>query len=405
MNAVAQEKPEAKGCGRLVLVDGSGYIFRAYHALPPLTMKDGTPTGAVYGFTNMLLKLREAYTDDCLVVIFDASRQSFRQDMYAEYKAHRPPAPDDLVPQFALVREATRALNISAIELEQFEADDLIASYAESAAAVGTEVVIISSDKDLMQLIRPGVTMFDPMKNKPIGEKEVAEKFGVAPDKVVEVQALIGDATDNVPGVPGIGPKTAAELIGQYGTVENLLAHCGEIKQPKRREVLTQHAEDARMSRRLVELKRDVPLPVPLDGLETKPVDRAQLFDFLTAHEFGGILKRLGAAPTVVSPPPDLVPEKEIAKHYETVTDEVALARWIAEAVRAGKVAIDTESTSIREGEAALVGIGLAIAPGRACYIPLAHVEAGASQTNLFDAPSAGGQRLVPGQLPCSRVL
>ncbi|MEJ0010736.1 MAG: DNA polymerase I [Alphaproteobacteria bacterium] len=417
MQQSAQSKPDA-GCARLVLVDGSGYIFRAYHALPPLTRRDGTPTGAVYGFTTMLLKLRETYAGDCLTVIFDASRQSFRQEVYAAYKAHRPPAPEDLVPQFALVREATRAMNIPSIELEQFEADDLIASYAEAAAAAGQEVVIVSSDKDLMQLIRPGVAMFDPMKNKPIGEVEVMEKFGVAPGKVTEVQALIGDSTDNVPGVPGIGPKTAAELIGQYGTVENLLAHLDEIKQPKRREALVQHAGNARISRQLVELKRDAPLPVPLGELQPVPLDRAKLIEFLSAQEFTGILKRLGAhADTVIPAQAGISVEagasgerdsrlrgNNIIKNYETITDEAVLAAWIADAIRAGKIGIDTRTTSIREGEAELVGIGLSIAPGRAAYVPLGHIEAGAAQGNMFDAQPGGG-RLAPGQLGKARAL
>ena len=231
---------------RLVLIDGSGYIFRAYHGIRPMSRPDGTPIHAVFGYTNMLLKLRETYAGDYLTVIFDASRRSFRNAFYAEYKAHRPPAPDDLVPQFPLTREATLAMGVPSIELEEYEADDLIASYAEAGRAAGLEVVIVSSDKDLMQLIAPGVTMFDPMKDKPIGAAEVFEKFGVTPDKVIEVQALIGDASDNVPGVPGIGPKTAAELIAQFGDVEGVFANLDAIKQPKRREVLAAHAENAR---------------------------------------------------------------------------------------------------------------------------------------------------------------
>ncbi|MFZ4125079.1 MAG: 5'-3' exonuclease, partial [Rickettsiales bacterium] len=271
---------------RLVLVDGSGYIFRAYHALPPLTRKDGTPVGAVYGFTNMMLRLRENYADDHLVVIFDASRISFRQTIYPEYKAHRPPAPEDLVPQFALVREATKALGIPAIELADYEADDLIASYAEAAKKQGMETLIISSDKDLMQLISEGVKMRDPMKQKDIGLENVMDKFGVAPEKMTEVQALIGDSVDNVPGVPGIGPKTAAELINQFGTLENLLANLDQIKQPKRRESLQAHAEAARISRQLVELKKDVPLPEPINDLHAKPLDLDVLLAFLTEQNF-----------------------------------------------------------------------------------------------------------------------
>ena len=395
-------------CDRLILVDGSGYIFRAYHAIRPLSRSDGTPVNAVYGFTTMLMKLRETYAKDCLVVIFDASRKSFRQDIYPEYKAHRPPAPEDLVPQFALVREATRAMNIPAIELDQFEADDLIASYAEHAVRDGKQVVIVSSDKDLMQLIRPEVAMFDPMKNKPVGAHEVFEKFGVTPDKVVEVQALIGDTSDNVPGVPGIGPKTAAELIQQFGSLEGVLENLDAIKQVKRREVLTQHAQAARISRRLVELKRDVPLPVPLEALATQPVDSAQLTAFLSAQEFHAILKRVGGnpSPVVTRPPvarPPRASEPLPACAYETVSDEVTLQRWIAEAMHAGIVAIDTETTSLSAVDAELVGISLATKAGRACYIPLNHVTAREkAQANLFDE---GPPKRLDGQMDCARVL
>jgi len=218
------------------LVDGSGYIFRAFHALPPLTRADGTPVNAVLGFTSMLMKLISETDADHIAVIFDASEKTFRNDIYPEYKAHRPPAPEELIPQFGLIREATRAFNLPAVELAGYEADDLIATYARLAKAAGADVTIVSSDKDLMQLINDRVKMLDPIKNRPIGIAEVEEKFGVGPDKVVEVQALAGDSTDNVPGVPGIGVKTAAELIKTYGDVENLLAHAAEIKQPKRRE-------------------------------------------------------------------------------------------------------------------------------------------------------------------------
>ncbi len=229
MNAAAKPK-------HVYLVDGSGYIFRAFHALPPLTRADGTPVNAVLGFTSMLMKLLGDTDADHIAVIFDASRESFRNKIYADYKAHRPDPPPELIPQFALIREATQAFNMPAIEMRGFEADDLIATYARQAVEGGAEVTIVSSDKDLMQLIRPGIRMFDPMKNKSIGPAEVEEKFGVPPDKVVEVQALAGDSTDNVPGVPGIGVKTAAELIKTYGDVDTLLKRAGEIKQPKRRE-------------------------------------------------------------------------------------------------------------------------------------------------------------------------
>lgn len=411
MNETTQEKP------RLILVDGSGYIFRAYHALPPLTRPDGVAVGAVYGFTTMLLKLRETYAKDYLVVIFDASRKSFRNEMYAEYKAHRPPAPDDLIPQFALVREATKALNIPAIEMENYEADDLIASYACAARDKGQEVVIISSDKDLMQLIQPGVSMLDPMKNKVIGAAQVLEKFGVTPDKVIEVQALIGDSVDNVPGVPSIGPKTAAELINQFGSVEGVLANLDQIKQPKRREVLTQHAENARLSRRLVELSCDVPLPQPVESFDMVPLAVDRLGEFLAAQNFTSLAKKLGThsadapfAPrqeTAVPTAKPVAAPVAVDANYETVRDEAALQRWIKAAQEVGYVAVDTETTSLNAVDAELVGISLSIAPGKACYIPLGHVtEGAAAQTSLFDAPSGGGvKRLAEGQLPRERAL
>ncbi|PZP86595.1 MAG: DNA polymerase I [Azospirillum brasilense] len=409
---------------RLILVDGSGYIFRAYHALPPLTRKDGTAVGAVYGFTTMLLNLREQYAEDYLVVIFDASRKSFRNEFYADYKAHRPDPPEDLIPQFALVREATRALKIPAIEMENFEADDLIASYATAGRQQGMEVLIISSDKDLMQLICEGVSMWDPMKKKPIGEAEVMEKFGVHPCKVIEVQALIGDSVDNVPGVPSIGPKTAAELINAYGDVEGVLANLANIKQPKRREVLTQHADAARISRRLVELRHDVPLPTPVETFDLVPLDNTALFEFLEAQNFTSLAKKMGAASAhapfaqehaVSSAPSQKAPTAAQATAavapvkvaYETVRDEASLARWIAQAQAAGYVAIDTETTSLNAVEAELVGISLATEAGRACYIPVGHVtEGAAAQGGLFDAPTGGGAtRLADGQLPRDRVL
>lgn len=420
MTAPTQAKAANK-TPRLILVDGSGYIFRAYHALPPLTRKDGTPVGAVYGFTTMLLNLREQYAEDYLVVIFDASRKSFRNELYVEYKAHRPDPPEDLIPQFALVREATRALKIPAIEMENFEADDLIASYATAARKQGMEALIISSDKDLMQLITDGVSMWDPMKKKPIGEAEVLEKFGVSPAKVIEVQALIGDSVDNVPGVPSIGPKTAAELINAYGDVEGVLANLENIKQPKRREVLTQHAEAARISRQLVELRHDVPLPTPVEAFDLVPLDNTALFEFLEAQNFTSLAKKMGAssahAPFAPNEAPTNMPAQTAAAPapsastihatYETVRDEASLARWITVAQAAGYVAIDTETTSLNAVEAELVGISLATEAGRACYIPVGHVtEGAAAQGGLFDAPASGGAtRLADGQLTRNRVL
>jgi DNA polymerase-1 len=406
---------------RLILVDGSGYIFRAYHGLPPLTRRDGTPVGAVYGFTTMLLRLRETYKHDMLAVIFDAGRQTFRSELFPQYKMNRSETPEDLIPQFPLVREATRALNIPAIELENYEADDLIASYAHAARVQGREVVIISSDKDLMQLVVDGqVTMMDPMKNKTIGSAQVVEKFGVMPDKVIEVQALIGDSVDNVPGVPSIGPKTAAELILQFGDVEGVLANLAQIKQPKRREVLTTHAEAARLSRQLVILKDDIPLPVALQDLETRPFDKAALAAFLEQQNFTSLAKKMGVAgneqvaatvtttPTAHAAPVAPAPNA-IQASYETVTDEAQLQRWVAEATAQGYVAIDTETTSLHAVDAELVGISLATQAGKACYIPLQHVTempvAATSQSSLFDAPTTTEKKLVEGQLPLARAL
>ncbi|MCE3006615.1 MAG: DNA polymerase I [Rickettsiales bacterium] len=432
---------------RLVLVDGSGYIFRAFHALPPLTRGDGTPVGAVYGFTNMMLKLREQFAGDHLVVIFDASRRSFRQEIYPDYKAHRPPAPEDLVPQFALVREATAALGIPAIELENFEADDLIASYAESAKREGIATIIVSSDKDLMQLITPEVQMLDPMKQKPIGAAEVKEKFGVTPDKVIEVQALIGDATDNVPGVPGIGPKTAAELIHQFGDVETLLASIDQIKQPKRRESLTAHAEDARLSRRLVELKRDIPLPRPIDDLHAQPLNLDVLLPFLTAQRFTSLIKKFGggeesrvesressgknsknvesdnSVSSLFSPSPSFSLSSSSSTHstldsrlstlpYITIRDATTLIQWVKEAQAQGFVALDTETTSLHAMDAELVGVSLALAPGQAAYLPLGHLDedSGAGegggalpQNDLFSA--APTRKLAEGQMNRAEAL
>jgi DNA polymerase I len=277
------------------LVDGSGYIFRAYHALPPLTRSDGTPIGAVLGYSNMLAKLLHETDADHLAVVFDRAKTSFRNRIYGAYKAHRPEPPSDLVPQFRLVRQATDAFSVCAIEREDYEADDLIATYARLAAAEGATVTIVSSDKDLMQLIGDGISMLDPIKQRKIGEAEVREKFGVGPEKVADVLALSGDSVDNVPGVPGIGVKTAAELVNAYGDLESLLAHLAEIKQPKRRQLLLDFAEQARLSKRLVLLDDQVPLPMPLEALEVKPLSREKLFPFLRELEFKALLSRIEA--------------------------------------------------------------------------------------------------------------
>ena len=388
----------------LYLVDGSGYIFRAYHALPPLTRKsDGLPVGAVSGFCNMLLKLLNDMgaqeTPTHLAVIFDASGKSFRNDIYPEYKAHRPPAPEDLVPQFPLVREAVKAFDIPAIELEGFEADDLIAAYADAAAKQGARVTIVSSDKDLMQLVSDQIDMVDTMKDKFIDAAGVVEKFGVGPDRVIDVQALAGDSVDNVPGVPGIGIKTAAQLIDEYGDLDSLLARAGEIKQNKRRENLIEFAEQARISRELVSLKRDTPMPVGFADMALSEPQGTKLIGFAKAMEFNTLTKRLAerydwavddfaasAALAADDSPP--VARNESAgdyrplpaamgaldtSSYSCISDGDALAGFIARAYDTGIVAIDTETDGLDAMQCRLVGVSLAVAPGEAAYMPLAH--------------------------------
>ena len=300
--------PIIKG-SHVYLIDGSGYIFRAFHALPPLTRpSDGLPVGAVHGFCAMLWKLlqdsKKSSGPTHLAVIFDASEKTFRNEIYKDYKAHRPPAPEELIPQFPLIRDAVKAFNVACIEQDGYEADDLIATYAKQALAAGGEVTIVSSDKDLMQLVQPGLVMLDTMKNRTIGPDEVREKFGVPPDKVVDVQALAGDSTDNVPGVPGIGVKTAAELINEYGDLETLLARAGEIKQPKRRERLTEFALQARLSRELVTLKDDVPITVPVEQLGVREPEPESLLGFLREMEFSTLTKRIAEGLKVEAPPP-----------------------------------------------------------------------------------------------------
>ena len=380
----------------LFLVDGSGFIFRAFHALPPMTRGDGTPINAVFGFTTMLMKLVSETDADAIAVIFDAARKTFRSDIYPAYKAHRPPPPEDLVPQFPLIREATRAFDLPCVELEGFEADDIIATYARQAAALGTKVTIVSSDKDLMQLVGDGIEMLDPIKNKAIGAAEVLEKFGVAPSKVIHVQALCGDATDNVPGVPGIGVKTAAQLIGEFGDIETLLARTAEIKQPKRREALEANAEAARVSLRLVTLDAQVPVPEPLDDFAVRPPDPARLVRFLEEQGFRSIVTRVQAKLPAAAAGPAVAPAAP-ARDYELVLTEAALERWIAAATLAGTVAIDTETTSLDPLRCDLVGVSLAVEPGRACYIPLRHSRAEAQGSLALggDVPAAEGPALI----------
>jgi DNA polymerase-1 len=408
------------------LVDGSGYIFRAYHALPPLTRPDGTPVGAVLGFTNIMLKFLRETDADHIAVVFDASQRTFRNRIYEAYKAHRPETPDDLVPQFALVREATDAMNVARIEQVDFEADDLIAAYAKAAVKAGATVTIVSSDKDLMQLVSDKIEMFDPIKQRPIGPAEVREKFGVGPEQVIEVQALIGDSVDNVPGVPGIGVKTAAELIGTYGTLENLLKRAEEIKQPKRRQNLIEFAEQARISKRLVTLDASVPLPLPLEALAVRPLDGQKLGRFLQEQNFRALLNRLDSqlrttmgngaaspAPRPASPAASpagangemavAVPENLAGAKatYELVQDLPALERWIARALDEGAVAVEVETASSDAMRAELLGVSLATQPGVACYVPLGH-RALVEGLDLGDV-GASGPALK--QIPRERAL
>ncbi|MBU2956430.1 DNA polymerase I [Paracoccus sp. 1_MG-2023] len=401
-----------KGC-HLHLIDGSAFIFRAYHALPPLTRKsDGLPVGAVAGFCNMLWKyVQDSGGSDApthAAVIFDHSAKTFRNEIFPDYKANRPPPPEDLRPQFPLTRDATRAFNIACIETEGYEADDIIAALACKARDAGGAVTIISSDKDLMQLVGDGVEMLDPIKNKTLGPDEVFEKFGVGPDRVVDVQALAGDAVDNVPGAPGIGIKTAALLIQEYGDLESLLDRASEIKQPKRRQTLIDHAEQIRISKRLVQLDCDTPLDFTLESLAVNDPVADDLLGFLTEMEFRTlttrVAERLGAeAPAIQAPAvPDAPAAPEMpaidTATYETVTDMDRLQVWIDRIRDLGEVALDTETTGLDEMRADLVGISLAVAPGEACYVPLGHVEG--ESGGLF-----GGAERVAGQLDARAVL
>lgn len=367
----------------LILIDGSGYIFRAYHRLPPLTNKAGLPAGAVYGFTTMLWKLVENIRkqDDApthFAVIFDSSRKSFRQDLYPAYKAHRPPPPEDLVPQFPLIREATRAFSVPSIEQEGLEADDIIACYSRVALERGFQVTVYSSDKDLMQLIQPRLNLFDPVNNCLIGSEQVVKKFGVVPEKLGDLLALMGDTADNIPGVPGVGPKTASRLINEYGNLSEILESAPEIKQPKLRQNLIEYKETAILSRELVALVDDKPLPEPLDNLVVKGVDMTPLRDFLSEQGFSSLLARAGGGQSA----PVADGSKEMAASssqsfdpdaYETVIDEKALDRWIADIYQKGQVAVDTETDNLDATQARLVGVSLSTEAGKACYIPCGH--------------------------------
>ena len=428
ITATETPAPTANG-GGLYLVDGSGFIFRAFHALPILNRPDGTPVNAVLGFSNMLLKLLADLKAEAVAVVFDSSRKTFRSDFYPDYKAHRPEPPEELKPQFALIREATDAFCLPNMELDGFEADDLIATYARLANEAGREVTIVSSDKDLMQLVRPGVRMLDPLKNRLIGPDEVFEKFGVPPEKVVDVQALAGDSVDNVPGVPGIGVKTAAQLITEYGDLDSLLARASEIKQPARRQKLIDFAEQARVSRRLVMLDDQVPVPKPLDELRVREPDHQKLIDFLRAQGFRTIVARVEAemrkdgtiadgavgGETAGAAAPSSTPAGDapvaasrtrdsgmdaVEARYELVQDVEALRVWVRRARETGLLALDTETDSLTPATATLVGISLATEPGLACYIPLEHKAEGAANGEFaFDAAPA------PKQIPVAEAI
>jgi DNA polymerase I len=394
----------------LHLIDGSGFIFRAYHALPPLTRKsDGLPIGAVAGFCNMLYKFVEdqkgADAPTHVAVIFDAKGKTFRNDIYDKYKANRPPAPEDLVPQFPLTREATRAFNLACLEAEGYEADDIIATLAVQARDAGGRVTIISSDKDLMQLVGGGVEMLDAMKNRRIGIEEVEEKFGVGPDRVIDIQSLAGDSVDNVPGAPGIGIKTAALLINEYGDLETLLAQAGEIKQPKRRETLINFADQIRISRELVTLKIDTPLDVTLESFEVQEPVPEDLLGFLAEMEFRTLTARIASklgvdAPSITEDTPQAAEISALpfdADKYECVRDADALQVWLDRIYERGYVAVDTETTGLDEMRVDLVGVCLSVEEGEACYIPLTHKD---GEGDLF-----GGNDLAEGQMPLEQAL
>lgn len=370
------------------LIDGSGYIFRAYYALPPLTRKsDGLPVGAVSGFCSMLFKLLEdSKSNENLqkpthfAVIFDAARKTFRNEIYSDYKANRSEAPDDLAPQFEYIRKSVVAFNLPSVDLPNYEADDLIATYVEQILAKGAKVTIVSSDKDLMQLYRKDVRIFDPMKNKFITPEDIVTKFGVGPEKVIDVQSLAGDSSDNVPGVPGIGVKTAAELINKYGTLEKLLDNAQEIKQNKRRETLIENKDKAIISKKLVTLMKDAPVERKLEEFHLKKIDKDKLYKFLREMEFNRLLSSVISAygePLLEETAKETKPEKKhqniSKKNYHLITNEKEIDEWINEAEEAGELAIDTETSSLDAHQTYLVGISLSTKIGKACYIPIGH--------------------------------
>ncbi len=378
------------------LVDGSGYIFRAYYALPPLSRKsDGLPTGAVSGFCNMLFKLLEdSRSDDSknkpthFAVIFDSARKNFRNEIYKDYKANRSEAPDDLVPQFEYIRKAVKAFNLPSIEQINYEADDLLATYARQIIDLGAKVTIISSDKDLMQLVSKEVRLFDPMKSKVIGEKEVQEKFGVKPKQVIDVQSLAGDSSDNIPGVPGIGIKTAAELIKKYKNLDNLLEKTEEISQKKRKQALIDNKESALLSRKLVTLKNNVPVKENIENFLIRDIEKDKLYNFLREMEFNRLLSQVisfyGDSISETNNVNKKTKTKKIdLKKYETITEEKQLDKWISILKNKSLISVDTETNSLYPIEADLVGISFCYAPNCACYIPLKHSSEKCLDKNL----------------------
>jgi DNA polymerase-1 len=434
---------ENKPIRHLYLIDGSGYLFRAYHALPPMTRPDGTPINAVFGFCRMLVAdLLDNPEIDHIAMILDAGSVTFRNKIYDKYKANRPEPPEDLIPQFPLIREAARAFNVTVCELDGYEADDLIATYARMALEAGGTCTIVSSDKDLMQLVRPGVELMDPIKKIKLGPEAVFEKFGVTPDKVVDVQALAGDSTDNVPGAPGIGIKTAAQLINEYGTLEALLERTKEIKQPKRRESLENNAELIRISKQLVTLRDDVPAPADPDSFDKRKPDPNVLLPWLEQQGFRTLLQRftgeLGEATAPVAPTSAPAPVKKAepaapktaaprarsnqpftAADYELIRDEKLLDEWIVEATKAGTVAFDCETDGLDSNNAGLVGVSLALLEGpwgdvnstkrRAAYLPIAHRAPGGEAQGALDLGGAGDStgdgKLLPDQIPLKTAI
>ena len=375
------------------LIDGSGYIFRAYYALPPLTRKsDGLPTGAVSGFCSMLFKLLEdSKSDENLqkpthfAVIFDSARKTFRNEIYSDYKANRSEAPEDLAPQFEYIRKSVLAFNLPSVELMNYEADDLIATYVDQILKKGAKVTIVSSDKDLMQLYKKNVRIFDPLKNKFINEDDVFKKFGVDASKVIDVQALAGDSSDNVPGVPGIGVKTAAELINKNGNLETLLKSATEIKQNKRRETLTENQDKALISKELVTLKHNAPVDRELSEFKLKGIDKDKLYEFLREMEFNRLLSSVISAYGEPNLKKSVSEKKDINKYtdainnknYQLIKNLNEIDRWIEEAEEIGEIAVDTETDSLDPHQANLVGISLSTKIGKACYIPVGHKSTG----------------------------